>query len=124
MKIYRWILVGAAVPSGVFSFIPTTPVAPPKTSLFSVMSDMDIMCLSNAADLCSYYDECDIEEREAFLNRFEEQTELMAERMATMQSLVRHLKTGDHLHVEDEEVAKLKQKILLSAGWFEEHLSP
>eukprot|EP00553_Chaetoceros_curvisetus_P011553 CAMPEP_0204636270 /NCGR_PEP_ID=MMETSP0717-20131115/33475_1 /ASSEMBLY_ACC=CAM_ASM_000666 /TAXON_ID=230516 /ORGANISM="Chaetoceros curvisetus" /LENGTH=83 /DNA_ID=CAMNT_0051655269 /DNA_START=172 /DNA_END=423 /DNA_ORIENTATION=- len=73
------------------------------------------MCISNAADLCSYYDECDLEERWAFLNRFEEQTEIMAERMATMQSLVRHLKTGDHLHLEDEEVASLKSKIMTAA---------
>ena len=79
------------------------------------MSEMDIMCISNAADICSYYDNCDIEEREAFLNRFEEQTDIMAQRMASMQSLVKHLESGDHLHLEEEEVANLKQKIIATA---------
>ncbi len=79
------------------------------------MSEMDVMCISNAADLCSYYDMCDLEERMALLNRFEEQTEIMAERMAIMQSLVRHLETGDHLHLEDDEVVSLKDKIMTSA---------
>eukprot|EP00536_Pseudo-nitzschia_multiseries_P017340 jgi/Psemu1/314392/fgenesh1_kg.1505_\ len=77
-----------------------------------VMSDVDIMCLENAADLCSYYDECDIEEREAILNRFASETEIMVDRIATMTALVRHLKTGDHQHLEDEEVESLKQTIL------------
>ncbi len=76
-----------------------------------LMSEIDIMCLSNAADLCSYYDECDIEEREALMNRFEEQTDMMAERIATMNALVRHLKTGDHMHLEEEEVTSFKKKI-------------
>lgn len=73
---------------------------------------MDIMCLQNAADLCSYYDNCDIDERTALLNRFEEQTEIMADRIATMNSLVKHLKTGDHQHLSEEEVAEFKKKIL------------
>ena len=77
-----------------------------------VMSDMDIMCLENAADLCSYYDECDVEEREATLNRFASETEIMVDRIATMNALVKHLKTGDHKHLEEEEVAQLRQKIL------------
>ena len=76
------------------------------------MGDMDIMCLENAADLCSFYEECDIEEREAILNRFAEETEIMAERMATLNALVKHLKTGDHQHLDEEEVATLQAKIL------------
>lgn len=76
------------------------------------MSDMDIMCLENAADLCSFYEECDIEEREAILNRFADETEIMAERMATLNALVKHLKTGDHQHLDEDEVAALKAKIL------------
>lgn len=77
-----------------------------------LMSDMDIMCLENAADLCSFYEECDIEEREAILNRFADETEIMAERMATLNALVKHLKTGDHQHLDEEEVATLQAKIL------------
>lgn len=76
------------------------------------MSDIDIMCLENAADLCSFYEECDIEEREALLNRFADETDIMAERLATMNALVKHLKTGDHQHLEEEEVASFRQKIL------------
>lgn len=77
-----------------------------------LMSDMDIMCLENAADLCSFYEDCDIEEREAILNRFSDETEIMAERMATLNALVKHLKTGDHQHLDEEEVATLQAKIL------------
>mmetsp|Transcript_22058 Transcript_22058/g.46461 ORF Transcript_22058/g.46461 Transcript_22058/m.46461 type:complete len:131 (+) Transcript_22058:181-573(+) len=77
-----------------------------------VMSDIDIMCLENAADLCSFYEECDIEEREALLNRFADETEIMAERIATMNALVKHLKTGDHQHLDEEEVASFRTKIL------------
>jgi len=113
MKVYLLLLLLALVSRQASSF---SPVARPlvQTNLFSreVMSEIDIMCISNAADLCSLYDECDIEEREGFLNRFEEQTNIMAERIATMQSLVKHLKTGDHLHLEPEEVESLKSKIL------------
>jgi len=76
------------------------------------MSDMDLMCLENAADLCSFYEECDIDEREAILNRFADETEMMAERMATINALVKHLKTGDHQHLEEEEVAAFQEKIL------------
>jgi len=72
-------------------------------------------CIVNAADLCSHYDQCDIEEREAMLNRFEEQTDLLAERMATLQSLTKHLKNGDHMEINDEEIAILKKKLLASA---------
>ena len=75
------------------------------------MSNMDIMCLENAADICSYYDNCDIDDREALLNRFEEQTELMVDKVATMTALVKHLKTGDHKHMEDDEVATLRNNI-------------
>ncbi len=116
MKTLQYIFL-ATTPSAIFSFAPTSCSGPQRSALFSkeVMSEIDIMCISNAADLCSYYDECDLEERWAFLNRFEEQTEIMAERMATMQSLVRHLTTGDHLHLEDEEVASLKNKIMAAA---------
>lgn len=77
-----------------------------------LMSDIDIMCLENSADLCSYYEECDIEEREAILNRFTSETQIMAERMATLSNLVKHLKTGDHQYLEEGEVADLQAKIL------------
>eukprot|EP00558_Chaetoceros_sp_UNC1202_P010949 CAMPEP_0197247094 /NCGR_PEP_ID=MMETSP1429-20130617/26098_1 /TAXON_ID=49237 /ORGANISM="Chaetoceros sp., Strain UNC1202" /LENGTH=98 /DNA_ID=CAMNT_0042707913 /DNA_START=179 /DNA_END=475 /DNA_ORIENTATION=+ len=80
------------------------------------MSNMDMMCITNAADICSYYDECDIEEREAIFNRFEEQSELLADRLATMQALSMHLKTGDHKHLEEDEVARLKRKIISATG--------
>ena len=77
-----------------------------------VMSEMDIMCLENAAELCSLYDECDLEEREAMLTRFQQQTEIMADRIATMQALVKHLKTGDHEYLKHEEVALFTNHIL------------
>jgi hypothetical protein len=77
-----------------------------------VLSDIDIMCIMNAADLCSYYDQCDIEEREALLNRLDEQTDMLAQRIAMMSCLTRHLKTGDHMHLEEDETAKLKATIL------------
>jgi len=77
-----------------------------------VMSEIDIMCLENAADLCSFYEECDIDEREALLNRFADETEIMAGRMATINALVKHLKTGDHQYLNEEEVASFSDKIL------------
>jgi hypothetical protein len=91
-----------------------------------VLSDIDIMCLENAADLCSFYDECDIEEREALLNRFADETEIMAERMATMNAMVKHLKTGDHQHLDEQEVAILREKILnlVYTEDFSDSLSP
>jgi hypothetical protein len=85
------------------------------TSLVSatdrIMTDMDIMCVANAAELCSMYDECDIEEREAILNRFEEQTDVLSERLAMMQILTKHLKTGERPNVI-EEITNLKRDIL------------
>ena len=75
-----------------------------------IMSDMDIMCIANTAELCSYYEECDIEEREAILNRFQEQTDVLSERLAMMMGLTRHLNTGGK--VDEGEVADLKNKIL------------
>mmetsp|Transcript_23020 Transcript_23020/g.26271 ORF Transcript_23020/g.26271 Transcript_23020/m.26271 type:complete len:144 (+) Transcript_23020:64-495(+) len=98
----------------VTAFAPAQRYTPQKTALFSkeIMSDMDIMCITNAADLCSYYDECDIEEREAMLNRFDEQTDLLADRMATINAISKHLRTGDHKHLEDKEVADMKLKIM------------
>mmetsp|Transcript_51676 Transcript_51676/g.52634 ORF Transcript_51676/g.52634 Transcript_51676/m.52634 type:complete len:137 (+) Transcript_51676:226-636(+) len=77
-----------------------------------IMSDIDIMCIENSADLCSFYDECDIEEREALLNRFAEQTEIMAGRIAEIYGLVQHLKSGDHKHLEADEVDSFRQKVL------------
>ena len=76
------------------------------------MSYIDIMCLENVADLCSFYEECDIEEREALLNRFADETEIMAERLAAINSITKHLKTGDHQHLQDEEVEVFRGKIL------------
>ena len=86
------------------------------------------MCLTNVADLCSYYDECDIEEREALLNRFEEQTEMLAERIAMMSLVTAHLKSGvvvngdggdfdfeekqERESFDEEHVALQKQKII------------
>jgi len=102
----------------VVSFAPTPRYVPHQTTLFSkeVLSDMDIMCIANAADLCSYYDQCNIDEREALMNRFEEQTDLLADRIATMQSLSKHLRTGDHKHLQDEEVETLKRKLMGVVG--------
>mmetsp|Transcript_5778 Transcript_5778/g.14430 ORF Transcript_5778/g.14430 Transcript_5778/m.14430 type:complete len:133 (-) Transcript_5778:180-578(-) len=77
-----------------------------------VMSDIDLMCLENVADVCSFNEECDLEEREALLSRFAEETFIMAERMATMNALVKHLKTGDHQHLGEEEVSIFQEKIL------------
>ena len=76
-----------------------------------ILSDTDIMCIMNAADLCSFYDNCDIEEREAILNRFEEQNDILMGRIAMMTNLIKHLKTGDHKHLEEDETNALKQKI-------------
>jgi hypothetical protein len=78
----------------------TTTLLPATKEL---LSDMDIMCIMNAADLCSYYDECDVEERNALLNRLEEQTEVLADRLAMMSCLTTHLKTGDHEVLKEGE---------------------
>uniref|UniRef100_A0A7S2XYC4 Uncharacterized protein n=1 Tax=Fibrocapsa japonica TaxID=94617 RepID=A0A7S2XYC4_9STRA len=75
-----------------------------------IMNDMDMMCIANTADLCNMYQECDTEEREAILNRFEQQTDALAERLAMMQGLTNHMKTGDTL--TEEEVSTLKANIL------------
>jgi len=91
------------------------PAFAPRTLLHEkreALSDIDIMCIMNAADLCSYYDQCDIDEREALLNRLEEQTDILSERIAMMTCLVKHLKTGDHMHLEDVETANMKAAIL------------
>lgn len=85
------------------------------TSLFSakekIMGDMDVMCIANAAELCTLYDECNIEEREALLNRFEEQTDVLAERLAMMKVLTKHLETGEKTNTV-EEMTFLKSEIL------------
>lgn len=88
------------------------------------LSDMDIMCIMNAADLCSYYDECDLEEREALLNRLEEQTDILSERIAMMTCLMRHLNTGDHKHLEEQETADLKAAILNTVDAAESAVTP
>ena len=87
------------------------------TTLFNseIMSEIDIMCVANTAELCSKYDECDIAEREAIINRFEEQTDTLAERLAMMQALTHHLVNGDndgHVHPSEEEIEALKTDIL------------
>jgi hypothetical protein len=87
------------------------------TTLFNseIMSEIDIMCVANTAELCSKYDECDIAEREAIINRFEEQTDTLAERLAMMQALTHHLVNGDndgHVHPSEEEIGALKTDIL------------
>jgi hypothetical protein len=97
-------------PPRVFSRISSTTSLNMAAS--KVLSDIDMSCIMNAADLCSYYDQCDIEEREALLNRLEEQTDMLAQRIASMSCLARHLKTGDHMHLEEDETAKLKATIL------------
>jgi hypothetical protein len=114
MKIF---IALALLSTNAAAFAPAPRISPRGTGLFvakEVMSDMDIMCIANAADLCSHYDQCDIEEREAMINRFEEQTELLAERMATLKSLTKHLKNGDHLEINDDEISILKNKLLAS----------
>lgn len=118
MKLLLTSLIFVSSALSVLSFAPIKLPSPTQTTrrqtglcAKELMSEIDIMCLSNAADLCSYYDECDIEEREALMNRFEEQTDIMAERIATMNALVRHLNTGDHKHLEEEEVSSFKKKI-------------
>ena len=75
-----------------------------------IMSEIDIMCIANAADLCNLYDECDIEEREALINRFEEQTDLLAGRMALMKALTNH--ATDRKRLTEEEILSLKEDIL------------
>lgn len=78
----------------------------------------------NAADLCSLFDTCEIEEREAMLNRFEEQNGILVDRIAMMTNLIKHLKTGDHKHLEEEETAVLKEKILTLIHDAEEDVQP
>ena len=100
------------------AFAPTTTFrVRHETGVFAkerIMSDMDIMCIANAADLCTLYEECDLEEREALLNRFEEQSEVLAERLAMMQALSKHLQTGDHLD-DEQEIRKSQADILAAA---------
>ena len=128
MKTYHAIAVLASMllnltsPSTAFAFSPSINTntninintrRSTSTALASkdqIMSDMDIMCIANTAELCSYYEECDIEEREAILNRFQEQTDVLSERLAMMMGLTRHLNTGGK--VDEGEVADLKNKIL------------
>jgi len=123
MKIFLALSVLLIAPkAAAFAPAPTRTLSPSHSKITSilysttegVMSDMDIMCIANAADLCSHYDQCDIDERDALLNRFEEQSDMLAERLATLQSLTKHLKNGDHLEINDEEIAILKTKILAS----------
>jgi len=123
MKTYQRFFILATFASKVFSFSPIPTLLPRNSALNAkeLMSEIDIMCISNAADLCSYYENCDIEEREALLNRFAEQTDIMAERMATMQSLVNHLETGDHKFLDEKEVEALKNNILSITKVTEEH---
>eukprot|EP01083_Nonionella_stella_P094868 266276_1 len=61
-----------------------------------------------------YQAECDVEEREAMILRFEDQADLLARRMAETQCLLSHLKTGDHGVLEEDEVENLKLKIMES----------
>ncbi len=125
MKIFLALSVLLIAPNArAFAPAPTRSLSPPQSKIISilystakeVMSDMDIMCMANAADLCSHYDQCDTEEREALINRFEEQSDVLVERLATLQSLTKHLKTGDHLEVTDEEISTLKSVFVTSLG--------
>ncbi|CAM9831081.1 unnamed protein product [Heterosigma akashiwo] len=78
-----------------------------------IMSDVDIMCIANTAELCSFYEECNIEEQEAIINRFEEQKGFLAERLAMMQALTKHISRGDeHAYPSEEEVEIMKGGIL------------
>lgn len=115
LSLFLW-LSFTTTTSTAFVLLPASLSVPRSSTLLSekreALSDIDIMCIMNSADLCSYYDECNIEEREALLNRLEEQTDILSERVAMMTCLTKHLKTGDHKHLEDQETQNVKTAIL------------
>ena len=97
------------------AFVPIPKITGKKTTVFAkeILNDMDMMCISNAANLCSQFDQCNVEEREAFMNRFEQQSDNLATQLATMQAHLQHLKRGDHADLfNEEEITDLKGGIL------------
>lgn len=97
------------------AFVPIPKITGKKTTVFAkeILNDMDMMCISNAANLCSQFDQCDSEEREAFMNRFEQQSDILATQLATVHAHLEHLKRGDHSDLfNEEEITDLKGKIL------------
>ena len=64
---------------------------------------MDMMCITNAAELCDYYDECDIEQREAFLNSLDEQRDLLIDRLALLSIVKKNLVSPVVVDLGEEE---------------------
>ena len=83
-----------------------------SSSSREILTDIDMMCIVNAVGLCDYYDECDIDQREAFLNRLDEQTDILTERLATLTCVKQHLNSAAEGTLNDEEVELLKGKII------------
>ncbi|GFH46903.1 hypothetical protein CTEN210_03377 [Chaetoceros tenuissimus] len=97
------------------AFVPIPKITGKKTTVFAkeILNDMDMMCISNAANLCSQLDQCNGEEREAFMNRFEQQSDILATQLATVQTHLQHLKRGDHSDLfNEDDITELKGKIL------------
>ena len=89
---------------------------PASVTADNLMTDIDIMCIANTAKLCSLYDECDLEERDAILNRFQEQSNILSERLAMIQVFTDYLNAdvdekGDEEDLSDKMLA-MKADIL------------
>lgn len=69
----------------------TTTTIYSRNSKGEILSDMDMMCIMNAAELCNYYEECDIEQREAFINSLDEQMDLLTYRLAMLRTVKKNL---------------------------------
>ncbi len=115
MRVYhftRTSLAPITIPSVVLSFAPAPRLVPHRTTLFSkeVATELDTMCIANAADLISQ------EEKEELIHRFDEQTEKMAFQIAKMQSVVRLLKSEDDSHLEEGDITNLKDQIIATAS--------
>jgi len=123
MRVYHFTqtsLTPITIPSVVLSFAPAPRLVPHRTTLFSkeVATELDTMCIANAADLISQ------EEKEELIHRFDEQTEIMAAQIAKMQSVVKVLKRGNDVHLEDGDIINLKNQIISTAsGHIEETIA-
>lgn len=74
------------------------------TTAENLMTDIEMMCVTNMAKFCSLYDECDLEERDAIFNRFEEQSEILADRLAMIRVFTDYLNADVDEKGEEEEL--------------------
>ena len=81
-----------------------------STLKMAELNQIDEMCIENVAEFC-LHESCDVEEYEALVNQLEEQRDHFIRHIATVETLLLHLKNSNHPEHNPEEVDQLIAEI-------------